>query len=373
MAPRPEIRRFLLKLLLLALPVLLLVGGVDLLADPANLFQGAAYEAGIARLLAEGQNVAGLGDYDDRLVEKSYVSDLSQAPDILVLGSSRAMQIRATQFPGSTFFNAAVAEGTLGDAEAILQLYLERGLPPRLVIISLDPWDLQEPDWLIRWKSLYQERAAMLSLLGLPAPSGGRDPLATWRKWTQVFSPSYFQASSRALAHRLFDDAASGHRGYYTTTERVADLPIELADGSLVYDRKMRERPAAAVEQEARTYAGKWQSQFRTVARVKPAGKTELEALVSYLQGLGVRICFYLGPYHPAVYAEMRDQHGYRIGGDMEDYIRGLGARLGVTVVGSYDPVRAGVTAADFFDGLHVKDTGAAKVFTGFDATNLHP
>jgi hypothetical protein len=368
MPPRPKIRRFLLKVLLLALPVLLLVGGVNLLGDPAHLFQGAAYEAGIARLLAQGQNVAGLGDYDDRLVQKAYVSDLSQAPDILVLGSSRAMQIRATQFSGFTFFNAAVAEGTLGDAEAILQLYLERGLPPRLVIISLDPWDLQEPDWLTRWKSLYQERAAMLARLGLPAPSEGPDRLAGWRKWSQLFSPSYFQASSRALAHRLSDDAASGHHGYYPTTERAANVPIKLADGSLVYDKKMREKTAAAVEQEAKTYAANWQSQFRKVARVKPTGKAELEALVGYMQAQGIRVCFYLGPYHPTVYAEMRDQHGYRIGGDLEDYIRELGARLGVTVVGSYDPVRAGVTATDFFDGLHVKDTGGAKVFTGFGA-----
>jgi hypothetical protein len=130
----------------------------------------------------------------------------------------------------------------------------------------------------------------------------------------------------------------------------------------------MRAKTAAAVEQEARTYAGKWQSQFRKVARVKPAGQAELEAFVSYLQAQGIRVAFYLSPYHPTVYAEMRDQHGYRIGGDMEDYLRGLGGRLGVTVVGSYDPVRAGVTADDFFDGLHVKDTGAAKVFTGFDA-----
>lgn len=208
----------------------------------------------------------------------------------------------------------------------------------------------------------------MLARLGLPAPSGGPDRLAGWRKWSQLLSPSYFQASSRALAHRLSDDVTSLHRGYYPTTERVANLPIKLADGSLVYDTKMREKTAAAVEQDAKTYAAKWQSQFRTVARVKPAGEAELEALARYLQAQDIRVCFYLGPYHPTVYAEMRDQHAYRIGGDLEDYVRELGARLGITVVGSYDPVRAGVAATDFFDGLHVKDTGEVKVFTGFDA-----
>jgi hypothetical protein len=363
---RSTIRRFLFKLLLLGLPVLLLVAAVNLIADPANLFQSAAYEAGIARILAEGKNVAGLGDYNDRLMLKEFVALAPQAPDVLVLGSSRAMQIRASSFPGRTFFNAAVAEGTLADAEAIIQLYLERGLKPGLVMISMDPWDLQEPDWLTRWTSLYDQRAALLAALDLPAPPGRPSRMTAWRKWDQLLSPSYFQASCRALAAQVVHGGPDVLRAYKATTAASADGVVKLADGSLVYDKKMRSKTAAAVQQEAKTYAAKWQSQFRKVARVKPAGRAELEALVAYLQDQGIRVCFYLGPYHPTVYSEMRDQHDYRIGGDMEDYLRELGARLGVAVVGSYDPVRAGVAATDFFDGLHVKDTGAAKVLKRF-------
>jgi hypothetical protein len=360
-------RGLLLRLLVVGLPVLVLVAGINLVADPANLFQGTGYETGIARIMAEGQNVAGLGDYDDRLTVEEYVRLVPRAPDVLVLGSSRAMQIRSSDFPGMTFFNAAVAEGTLGDAEAIIQLYLEKGQSPGLVLMSMDPWDLQEPDWLTRWTSLYDQRASLLAKIGLPAPAASPTAMSAWKKWGQLFSPSYFQASCRALAAQMVHGGPNVLRGYYATTATSADGAVKLADGSLVYDKAMRERTTAAVELEARDYAAKWQSQFRKVARVKPAGQNELEALVTFLQGQGIRVCFYLGPYHPTTYAEMRDKHDYRIGGDMEDYLRGLQARMGVTVVGSYDPARAGVTASDFFDGLHLKDTGAAKVLAGFD------
>ena len=118
MAVRPEIKRFLLKVLLLTLPVLAVVAGVNLLADPANLFQGARYEAGIARLLVEGKNVADIGDYDDRLVQKYYVGHLTQAPDILVLGSS------LTVWPAAGFPLQARRSGA------------------HLVIVNRDPTDL---------------------------------------------------------------------------------------------------------------------------------------------------------------------------------------------------------------------------------------
>jgi hypothetical protein len=233
-------------------------------------------------------------------------------------------------------------------------------------MISMDPWDLQEPDWLTRWTSLYDQRAALLTKIGLPAPAGRPGSLTVWRKWGQLLSPTYFQASCRALAAKVAHRGTNLLRGYQATTATTADTAVKLSDGSLVYDPAMRAKSTAAVQQEAKTYAAKWQSQFRKVAQVKPAGKTELEALLVYLRAQGMDVCFYLGPYHPVTYAEMRDQHGYRIGGDMEDYLRGLAEQPGVSVVGSYDPVRAGVTAADFFDGLHVKDTGTAKILAGF-------
>jgi hypothetical protein len=50
----------------------------------------------------------------------------------------------------------------------------------------------------------------------------------------------------------------------------------------------------------------------------------------------------------------------------VEDYIRALAATRGMTVVGSYDPAKAGVDATDFFDALHVRESGIAKMFAGF-------
>ncbi|MCZ7662223.1 MAG: hypothetical protein M5U22_04440 [Thermoleophilia bacterium] len=147
--------------------------------DPANLFRGTGYERGIAELLAQGRNVAAIANHDDRLVQRYYAAKVERAPDVLVLGSSRAMQIRrddaAAAGLGPTFFNASVSEGTLEDFEAILELYLKRGFIPHTVVLGVDIWDLQATDWLAGWKSLRWERDSLLEEMG-------RDPGAD--PWT---------------------------------------------------------------------------------------------------------------------------------------------------------------------------------------------
>ena len=40
----------------------------------------------------------------------------------------------------------------------------------------------------------------------------------------------------------------------------------------------------------------------------------------------------------------------------------------GITVIGSYDPNRLGLTEEDFYDGLHVKESGILKFFGGLAA-----
>lgn len=368
---------FLARFLLGALPVVFAMAALNVAVDPANLFTGAAYERGIADLLAGGTNVASIANHDDRLVQRFYAQQVAETPDVLVLGSSRAMQIRKTVAGEHTFFNASVTEATVPDFEGILQLYLARGHLPRTVILALDAWDLQTADYLVAWKTLSRERGAFLEAMIREQPSlaktlgdrqsgGPLDRLSGLSHYGQAVSPSYFQASWQELVRRI-RQPGTARKQYFATSETALDVAVKLADGSLVYGNAMRERSPEAVEREAQTYNTKWRDRLdQRTGKIEPIKKAEFEALVDYLAARGTHVAFYLGPYHPTTYSFFMREKNLRIGGAVEDYIRSLAAARGMTVVGSYDPARAGVETTDFFDALHVRESGVAKMFAGY-------
>ena len=368
---------FLARFLLGALPVVFAMSVLNVAVDPANLFTGAAYERGIADLLAAGKNVASIANHDDRLVQRFYAEQIAEAPDVLVLGSSRSMQIRKTVVGKHTFFNASVTEATVPDFEGILQLYLARGHLPRTVILAVDAWDLQTTDYLAGWKTLSRERNALLEAMIREQPSLGATlvdrqsggllgRLSGWSHYGQAVSPSYFQASWQELERRI-RKPDTARKQYYATDKTALDVAVKLADGSLVYGTAMRERTPAAVEREAQIYNTKWRDTLdQRTGKIEPVKKAEFEALVDYLAARGIHVAFYLGPYHPTTYSFFKREKNTRIGGALEDYIRALAAKRGMTVVGSYDPAKAGVNATDFFDALHVRESGVAKMFAGY-------
>ncbi len=368
---------FLARFLLGALPVVFAMSALNVVVDPANLFTGSAYERGIADLLAAGKNVASIANHDDRLVQRFYAQQIAEAPDVLVLGSSRAMQIGTVVVGEHSFFNAGVTEATLPDFEGILELYLARGHLPGTVILAVDAWDLQTTDYLAGWKTLSRERNAFLEAMTREQPSlhqtpldrlsgGLLDRIRPWSHYGQAVSLSYFQASLQELERRRREPRAV-RKQYYATDETALDVAIKLADGSLVYGRAMRERTPEAVEREAQIYNTKWRDSLdQRTGKLEPVKKAEFEALVDYLAARGIQVAFYLGPYHPTTYSFFKREKNMRVGGAVEDYIRALAATRGMTVVGSYDPTKAGVDATDFFDALHVREGGVAKMFAGY-------
>ncbi len=357
---------FLGWVLVRALPVVLAVSIVTVGVDPANLFRGPTYERGIATLLAEGANVAAIGNHDDRLVQRYLTAELEQSPQVLVLGSSRAMQIRSDVAGDRRFFNASVSEAALEDLEAIAELYLESDPPPEVVVLGVDLWDLKRTDALTAWKTLSAERDLMLARAGRDTSSSGTDRWERWRRYAQALSPSYFQESSRRLIRSL-TGIAPARSVYYATDETESDVPVKLADGSLVYDQAMRLRSPEETDRMALEYGVKWRDKIDEVGRLEPDRQAEFEDLVDQLRASETTVVIYLGPYHPTTYSYFLRERDLRIGGEVEDYLRSMAAARNIQVLGSYDPERAGVAAEDFFDALHVRESGANKIFAEWE------
>ncbi len=121
--------------------------------DPANLFSSRQYVSGIAGILSSGNNVDNISNYDERLLQEEMIVRIKKTPDIVVLGSSRIMEIGSDFFPGKSVINLGVSHGNIHDLVAIVALLDSAGRLPKDVLINVDP-NLVSYKGTNEWQSL---------------------------------------------------------------------------------------------------------------------------------------------------------------------------------------------------------------------------
>lgn len=354
--------RYLLSRLAWFLPLAALLMAVNYYVDPGHVFHKEAYVRGIADLLLQGRNVAFDGDYDTRLMHRYYMEGLTQQTDLLVLGSSRVMQLRSSAFPGYRFFNNGVTMADLKDLLTIYGTYVAVHKEPACVLLSLDPWILNDNN--TRLKDAYTlepEYQEARRLLGLPPTTTHKQPsyLPRLKETTVLLSPGYLQNSVKMLR--------TGDRGYRALGEEDVFGYVKRSDGSLSYNRRIRTRSLPEVHRMAISIAaptGAWTN----YTALDPTLKGEFETFVDFLLARGVKVIFVLVPYHPATYPRMVGSPAYSLIPQAEQYFRSVAAKKHIDVVGSYAPTRLGCREEDFLDGVHPKDTYMTGIFREYFA-----
>jgi len=339
--------RFLTAFTLVVATSLSAVAGVNYYVDPANLFGDRTYEAGVAALLAQGKGVANVTDYDERLVQKFFAERLTARRDVLVLGSSRAMNLVPEYFGSTSFFNASVSGASLEDLSAILQIYRERGLLPRRLVLGVDPWMFNRNSGQTRWKSLEAEYARAVSR-GRGDDSAVFDGVGASRA-AQLISYAYFRASLQAPDRR--------DRNFFATDAAELDVNIRRADGTITYRRELAHRGI----DEARAWVLKQASQTPVYSlgqfrELDAEDRRQFASLLERLRREGVEVSLFLAPYHPAMYEVLSRADGpYAMVAQAERYVRDVARARNLPLFGSYDPAATGCSAAEFYDEMHPK------------------
>lgn len=344
-------KKLVLKLLLL-LPIAGFVVGLNYYVDPAHRFNADEYARGIGYALAEGYNVADAGNHDDRLVQRYFAEKSTLRPDILVLGSSRSMYIRAEFFPGHTLFNSFVAPGTVEDYVAIYQLYRQREKIPKWVIIGIDPWLLDDNhhfNKLRHWEAIKAEYWALASSWGTtPVEVASHLGEALQRKAATLFSISYFQEAFKYFVQNKRNQ-------FYRTTSVPQLHAVRFSDGSALLDLNGRNMLAFAVKAKAQNQV-KNQKPFA----ISDTRSRQFEAFLSALLKDGVRPIFFLSPYHPIAVGVERIRKNLE---EIQSYFEILAGDKGIPVIGSFDPASSSLPPDDFEDISHLRSAGIQKVF----------
>lgn len=276
---------------------------------------------------------------DERKFVRSRVHLENMEPDVIVLGSSRVMQIGSHNL-GTDVLNLAVSGASVEDLVAISQMASKK-FEPSSILIGIDPWLFNSKSKQNRWRTLSAEyRSGMQELgimLGEALLSDGRQAVDTENVVAQMYD--YFNVS---------------------TFSAVDDEPEYLSkirrDGSRVYDIYYANKDRLSVEKGALEFASYAMEPFE----FSDQNRELLSRLISHLSRRQ-RVTLVLSPYHPALYQFMADHDRKFL--NIEKISRDLAAELNVKLIGSYDPKVAGCGADEFYDGMHPKDSCMEKVF----------
>lgn len=346
--------------LLLFTPLLAGMMFVSWRVDPSGLFWGAGFERMVCDYMLAGNYVDGYQQLDGRELNEIYARECENAPQVLVNGSSRTLQIDSSFAPGKTFYNAANVGADVYDFFNSYYIFEKEGKTPEIFIMGIDPWIFNDGEENIDKRS---DSAMFVQFLvetmGYESPQ--YTPENQMEKYTALLDPSYFQAS----VDTYFRNKDSSNQPEIVPVEEIynRDDIIKAPDGSIVYDLNFRTRRQEAADGDALTTANNDLLRLTDFDRLDPYYTQLFEDFIVYLQSKGVKIIFFLPSYHHYLYWAAQDNiEKYHCLFEVENYIKQMGAKYNIAVYGSYNPDAVGLTNRDFMDGLHMRYEAIKKV-----------
>jgi hypothetical protein len=340
-------KKLLFKLVFL-LPIPIILASVNYYFDPAHIFNSRKYLERAINYSHNGSNIANLINYDDRLFQKMWLEQLESPKDVIVIGSSRSMQINSSFFLNKDFYNNSVSGLDIYDLLAIYNLYDKKNLLPKKIVIGLDPWMLNSNYKDSRWKSLIPEYNEMLDKIGKPQHKVNvyLEKLRFLKnKITELFSFVYFQAS---LKHKNTE--------YFSTNENNLDTSILYTDGSL-YEYEYSKRTINQVDDFAKNFN---YGSIRNFSNLDKDKCDILDNFLGYMVKKDIEVVIFISPFHPITYSEIISNSQSCI--DAESYYRYLSTKHNFNIYGDMNPKILELTNLDFYDGMHLTREGVETI-----------
>jgi hypothetical protein len=341
------LKKFIKKFILLALPVLAIVVGVNYYGDAARLFEN-GFENKIAGILKSGQNVTNITNYNDRIFQREIINSGKVKPTVIVLGSSRAMLISAELYGDSSLFNNTVSSACIKDIIAIYQIYKSNNELPKKVIIGIDPWLFSENITETKWKFISSYYEAFVA-----KPGAVKTHNADYAKYEELFSLSYFQSSLKNLPAKI-----KGSVNPIPTSKRENFLITKLTDGSFVYAEEFRNASPAKVENIIKSYLSNDISKKGKLYTVSEEVQNLFKKLITDMKENNIEVEFFLSPFPKVVYGYSTSNYQ-----EIEDIVTKFAKEQKIKVWGTYNPNTLGMDNSYFFDGRHCNEKAMRVLF----------
>lgn len=311
----------------------------------------------VARTFEAGQNFA-IDDpnIDFRGLRREHLRIMTARPDVVIFAGSRFEIGTSRTFPGQRFYNAFGHNDYFEDLLAITELLEQTGKLPRTLVLSVrhltfKPIAERATD---EWRMFEPEYRRMAEKLGLELPP--RSQTFPVNHYLSLFSLEYLRNGASHLAPK---------KGVaYGPTQAVndAERDILFPDGALAFSAKhIGSFTAESARAESREQAARLAKRRATVPGERDM--QALEKLLRYLQSKGVRPVIAVTPHHPTFWDAIASENYGRTLTQLEAASKRLADRVQIPFVGSFNPVAAGCTEANFRDYIHLDEACLKAIF----------
>lgn len=340
--------------------LLITIGTFNYILDPVGLYRPNRYEYGIAKILLSGKNVANVGDYEDRLMNKFYIENMKYKPKIIVIGSSRSFFI-SSKNNKNEFFNTSVTGASLVDLVSFYDIYKNKGIHPKTIIICADPWLLNKHEGEEDSHPLRFEYYNMLNQLNYSHNNSSMSIDGYFiKKVKELISMPYFLASWKKF--RSSSKQSNNSFNYYPTDKQIDEnYTIKKHDGSLSYSIKYNNVSVAEANEKTRKFVNNKMDVL--LGDFKDLKNVDIfESVVNDMQKNKITVILFLAPYHPYMYSVIEKNSKYHNVINTEHYFRDFAKKNKIKIYGSYNPKQLNLSEKDFYDGAHLKEISIKKL-----------
>lgn len=346
-------KKFVVKILMLGLPVILGLIFINYFGDGAKLFDK-DYEREIAEIISEGKNVTNIQNYDERLFQAHLIKNEESCPKIIVAGSSRTMLINS-ELVEDTLRNNSVSGASIEDIVSIYQLYKDKGMFPDKIIIGVDPWTFNENSNQRRWQSIAN------SYYRFHKKKKVSDTINNeLDKIKQLVSLTYFQSSFSKVPQVITGDDKP-----VATDDKYNTGNTRLTDGSLIYGEQTRDISDDKVEGLVQEFISNEIYGLHGFNTISERIWNEFELLIKDMEDNGVEVTLFMAPYHPDAYYKVVKEYPLVV--KAEQMVTKFAAEKNIKVIGSFNPDKAGLNGDHFYDAMHCSEEGVRLLLKSGD------
>ena len=342
-------KRFLYKLFLVLFPVSLIVVLINVYIDPANIFSEEKYYDGIVSIMKQKHNISNITNYDERILQKKVIEGLDSIPDLVVLGSSRVMEIGNNIYPGKFVINCGVSHANIYDLTAICGLLEKQNKLPHSILFNLDPFTISV-EKLNEWESISDGYFYMAKLLNEPEQENNYFKFLENKKLLSTLSFSYFKESIASIIDHK-------NKKYYDAGCNKPYPNGRLYDGTISYPDSYTKKDTLLVDAQAKEYAIKHFSGDIDTKKLELLTK-----LVDYLLSKNVKLELIMIPFNPGFYHNTNIYHSNELI-RYEKLYKTFAKEHKINIIGSFNAEKYGLTNSKFYDAFHASGEAIKKIF----------
>ncbi len=346
-------KKFLTSIILVVSSLFVLLLGVNVLVDSANILRADKITQDIMGYLSNDSNVIVPNNYNDRDLAFKTITQNSSSVDTVVLGSSRGIQISSDMLSlaDDEMINSCVTGAVLGDVVSLWQSYLDNGNIPKRVILVTDIWffDQRKDDnrYLLAYGENFQKFISNNIETEIVVPQTN-----SLESYSPLYTLGYFQQNVKSF----FDGSYLTNKVIPTQNYAEPERAVIHPDGSYSYPINYAEAHQSEKDERVRIGLPTISSEVGGYEQLYETNVLIFEALLKSMEQNGVEVVLYLSPYHPDLVSEFESNElTFQMFFETEQYLLSL-EQNGIEVIGSYDYKKCGVSREDFLDPLHITE-----------------